>query len=152
MEQTEPQETQTGAAGYAQTFIDALHALEQADGDGQSEADALAALYAPDAKLTNAALKLAGEDKTGTDAVRAFWVDYKKALGKAHSDFHHIAARENTAGLFWVTTATSPNGETDAVHYDGATLLEFDDSGKITFFQGYYDTAQLNRQMGLEKG
>ena len=136
----------------AQEFINALHALEKASGEAQSEVDAIAALYAPDAKLTNAALKLVGEERTGSDAIRTFWADYKKTLGLAYSEFHHIAAGENTAGLFWVTKASAPNGNENAVHYDGSTLLAFNDDGKISFFQGYYDTAQLNRQMGLEKG
>ena len=136
----------------ATDFINALHALEEAEGEAQSEVDAIADLYAPDAKLTNAALKLVGEERQGSDAIRSFWAEYKKTLGKAYSDFHHIAASENTAGLYWVTKASAPDGSDDAVHYDGSTLLEFNDDGKITFFQGYYDTAQLNRQMGLEKG
>lgn len=136
----------------AQGFINALHALEQADGEANSELDAITALYAPNAQLTNAALKLVGEERTGTQAIRTFWADYKKTLGQAYSEFHHIAAGENAAGLFWVTKGTSPDGQTDAIHYDGSTLLEFDESGQITFFQGYYDTAQLNRQMGLGKG
>ena len=151
MEQTEPQQPTTGAKENAQTFINALHALEQASGDATHEVDAITALYATNARLTNAALKLVGEEKAGTDAIRTFWADYKKTLGQAYSDFHHVAASDNAAGLFWVTKGTSPNGQADAIHYDGSTLLEFDDSGKITFFQGYYDTAQLNRQMGLEK-
>ncbi len=152
MEQTEPQETKSGAEGYTQTFIAALHALEHADGEASGEVDAITALYATDARLVNSASILAGEERTGTEAAREFWADYKKTMGKAHSEFHHSTVSENAAGLFWITTATSPSGEADAVSYDGATLLEFDDSGKITFFQGYYDTAHLNREMGLEKG
>jgi ketosteroid isomerase-like protein len=135
----------------AQQFIDGLHALEQAEGDGQAEVAALVALYADDAHLTNAALKLVSDERRGRDAIAKFWGEYKRTLGRAYSDFHQVTTNETAAGLFWVTRGTNVDGQQDAVAYDGATLLVFDDAGKITFFQGYYDTRQLNREMGVDQ-
>jgi hypothetical protein len=133
----------------AQQFIDALHSLEKTDGPGEAELDALVGLFADDARLTNAALRLTNEERRGTEAIRTFWADYKKTVGKAYSDFHQVTVNDHAAGLFWVTRGTA-NGDPDAIHYDGTTLLVFNDKGKIEFFQGYYDTHQLNRQLGVE--
>ena len=134
----------------ADAFISALHALEEDAGDGESALDQITNLYADDATLTNSALKLVGEERKGKDAIRRFWKEYKKTFGKAYSDFHHIAAGDSSAGLFWVTKGTAPGGDEGSLAYDGSTLLEFDDQGKISYFQGYYDTQQLSRAMGVE--
>lgn len=144
----EPQQQKTRA--LAQQFVDALHALEQTDGAGEAEVNALVGLFSDDAHLTNAALKLANDERRGKDAIHKFWTDYKRTLGRAYSDFHQVTTNEQAAGLFWVTKGTAADGQQDAVAYDGTTLLVFDGAGKITFFQGYYDTRQLNRQMGTE--
>ena len=135
----------------AEAFINALHALEEDGGDGEAALDQITDLYADDATLTNSALKLVGEDRQGKEAVHAFWKEYKKTFGKAYSDFHHIAAGDDSAGLFWVTKGTAPGGEEGGVAYDGSTLLVFNSEGKISHFQGYYDTQQLSRAMGVEK-
>lgn len=134
----------------ADAFISALHDLETSTGDSDAALDAIVALYADDATLTNSALKLTGEERQGKDAIRTFWSEYKKTFGKAYSDFHQITTNDDAAGLFWVTRATNADGQEDAVAYDGTTLLVFDGEGKISHFQGYYDTRQLNRQMGIE--
>ncbi|MBC8142436.1 MAG: nuclear transport factor 2 family protein [Armatimonadetes bacterium] len=126
----------------ADNFIAALHALEEAT--DESPVEPLANLYADDAEIINTALLLGGEKITGKEGATEFWTQYKKTIGVGKSHFHHIAASDKTAGLFWKTTVM--NG---ASEYDGATLLEFDDAGKIVFFQGYYDTRQLNHAIGL---
>ena len=122
----------------AQQFIDALHALEQGSGDG---IDSLIALFSDDAQLTNAVLELAGHERTGREGAHRFWAEYKSTLGKAFSTFHHITTGANTTGLFWTTQGHGPDGQ--PVNYHGATLLEFDASGTIKFFRGYYDTREL---------
>jgi hypothetical protein len=122
----------------AQQFIDALHALEQGR---ENEVESLAALFGDDATLTNAVLELAGHERTGREGTRRFWAEYKNTLGQAFSTFHHVTTDNNAAGLFWTTEGSGPNGE--PVKYHGATLLEFDASGKIKFFRGYYDTREL---------
>jgi hypothetical protein len=135
----------------AQRFIDALHALE-VDTTGEDEVISdLDDLFADDANLTNAALKLAHEERKGREEIRAFWRDYKKTLGKSYSHFHQVIADDTAAGLFWVTKGTDAGGHPDSVYYDGATLLTFDDVGRITFLQGYYDTRQLNQELGFRE-
>ena len=131
----------------AQQFIDALHALEQG---GEGDVEALVGLYSEQAHLTNAAQRLTGEERTGRDGVRAFWSEYKRTVGKAFSEFHQVTVNEEAAGLFWTTKAGGDNGRSE-VQYDGSTLLVFDEDGKIRFFQGYYDTRQLSRELGVEK-
>ena len=126
----------------ADAFIAALHDLEQAP--DETPVQAIAALFADDAKLVNSALLLGAEPLSGKSGATEFWTQYKKTIGVGKSDFHHIAASGDTAGLFWKTTVRNGAGS-----YDGATLLAFDDAGKIRHFQGYYDTRQLNEAVGV---
>lgn len=125
----------------AQQFIDALHQLEGQDRD----VDAIAALFTDDARLTNAALALAGEQRTGKDGIRQFWQEYRSLFEQVHSDFHQVTANDQSAGLFWTTTGTASDGQ--PIEYDGASLLVFDDDGKIAQFRGYYDTRQMTKQV-----
>ncbi len=122
----------------AQTFIDALHALEQGS---TGDVAALVALYADDATLSNSALDNKNAEIKGTDQITKFWTEYKETLGEVFSKFHHVTTDDNAAGLFWTTTGQNPMG--DEVNYHGATLLQFGDDGKIEFFRGYYDTREL---------
>jgi ketosteroid isomerase-like protein len=138
------------AKAQADKFIDALHQLEKGADNTEQALNAIADLYADDATLTNAALRLTNEERRGRDQIRAFWADYKRTLGDSYSDFHQVTVNDQAAGLFWVTRGQGANGQHDAVHYDGTTLLVFGNDGKITHFHGYYDTRQLNRQMGIE--
>jgi len=122
----------------AQQFIDALHALEQGS---EEQVEALVALFATDARLTNAALQLAGREEKGADGARHFWTQYRRTLGRAYSRFSHVTTDEKSAGLFWTTEGQTQDGVD--ISYDGVSLLEFGDDGKITFFRGYYDTRDL---------
>ena len=122
----------------AQTFIDALHALEQGTTD---DVAALVALYAQDATLNNSALDSKGDAMEGTEQITKFWTEYKETLGEIFSKFHHVTTDDSSAGLFWTTEGKNPAGDT--VHYHGSTLLQFDSDGKIEFFRGYYDTREL---------
>ena len=122
----------------AQTFIDALHKLEQGSA---GDVAALVALYADDATLNNSALDNKDSEIKGTDEITKFWTQYKETLGEVFSKFHHVTTSDDAAGLFWTTEGTNPAG--DKVHYHGATLLQFNDDGKIEFFRGYYDTREL---------
>jgi ketosteroid isomerase-like protein len=136
---------QQQAQQLAQQFIDVLHTLEQGD---VSNVDALVELYSDDARLTNAALKLAGEERTGKDGAREFWSEYRRTFGEAYSDFFQVTVNEEAAGLFWTTKGTGNNGQ--PMEYDGVSLLVFNEEGKITLFRGYYDTRELSRSVGVE--
>ena len=130
----------------AQQFIDALHALEQGD---VQQVDQLVALYGDDARLTNAALKLAGDERIGQDGARQFWMEYRRTFGEAYSEFYQVTVNEEAAGLFWTTKGTGNDGQ--PMEYDGVSLLVFDDSGKIKLFRGYYDTRELSREVGVNR-
>ena len=127
----------------AQQFIDALHTLEQGSPD---DTEALVALFSADARLSNAALKLAGEERQGADGVREFWREYRRTFGTARSEFTQITFNDTAAGLFWTTTGTGNDDQ--PLEYEGVSLLVFDDSGKIAQFRGYYDTRELSREVG----
>ncbi len=130
----------------AQQFIDALHKLEQGDADA---ADQITQLFSDDAQLTNAALQLASEEHTGREGIRKFWSEYRRTFGEIYSDFHHTTTNNEAAGLFWTAKGTGNKGQ--PLQYDGATLLVYGDDGKISRFQGYYDTRQLSRDVGAEQ-
>ena len=129
---------QTQIQAKAREFIDALHELERG---AVEDAGQLAALYAPDATLANSALDNKGRELSGQDEILQFWTQYKQTLGEVYSQFHHITASDDSAGLFWTTEGTNPAG--DKVHYHGSTLLVFNTEGMIQFFRGYYDTREL---------
>lgn len=126
-------------------FIDALHTLEQGSAD---DVDALVALFGDEARLTNAALKLAGEERKGADGAQQFWREYRRTFGTAYSEFFQVTVNEDAAGLFWTTKGTGNDGQ--PLQYDGVSLLVFDDQGKIAQFRGYYDTRELSREVGIE--
>jgi ketosteroid isomerase-like protein len=127
----------------AQQFIDALHSLEE--GNAQ-DADQLVGLFSDDARITNAALKLAGQERTGQDGARQFWSEYRRTFGEAYSEFYQVTVNDEAAGLFWTTKGTGNDGQ--PMEYDGVSLLVFDDNGKIKLFRGYYDTRELSREVG----
>ncbi|MBV9868193.1 MAG: nuclear transport factor 2 family protein [Abitibacteriaceae bacterium] len=130
----------------AQRFIDALHTLEQGSG---RDAEALAKLFSQDATLTNSTLEIRQQQVRGREQIMGFWVNYRSTLANAHSHFHHITLSDKAAGLFWTTTGAEVNGQ--PVNYHGATLLEFDDQGLISFFCGYYDTRELTVKAEADK-
>jgi ketosteroid isomerase-like protein len=127
----------------AQQFIDALHTLEQGS---DQDVDQLVALYSDDARLVNAALKLAGQERSGQDGAREFWSEYRRTFGEAFSEFYQVTVNEQAAGLFWTTKGTGNDGQ--PMEYDGVSLLVFNDQGKIALFRGYYDTRELSREVG----
>ena len=138
MSETTTEQREFQINDLAQCFIDTLHALEQG---GEEQANEMAMLFADNATLANAALELRGEKVEGRDAILRFWMEYRSALGEVESHFHHITTSERAAGLFWTTKGQNPDGQD--VHYHGATLLNWNASGLIQFFRGYYDTREL---------
>lgn len=124
----------------AQQFIDALHTLERG---GEHEVEQIVGMYGDDARLTNAALKLAGKEHQGKHDIRQFWIEYRRTFGDVYSDFFKITTGDQAVGLFWTTKGTDTNGQ--PIEYDGVSLLLFDDQGKIIQFRGYYDTREISR-------
>jgi ketosteroid isomerase-like protein len=123
-----------------QTFIDALHGIDR---QAEGAIDRMVDLFGDEARLTNAALILAGDERSGREGVRQFWREYQQTFREAETTFSHLTTDEGAVGLFWTTRGTDVAGDT--VDYDGVSLLEFGEDGKISSFHGYYDTRQLSR-------
>ncbi len=122
----------------AQHFISRLQRLE----DGDSNAiDELLALFADDAHLSNPIIEREGRDRVGREDIAAFWRTYRATFGSVHSEFFDVTSSDRCAGLFWRSAGTGPLGYPLA--YEGVTLLEFDEAGKIARFRGYFDSEKV---------
>ena len=126
----------------AKEFSQALHAVDRRE---QGAIERIAGMYSPEARITNAALKLAGEERNGLDGARVFWEQYQNSFREASTAFFELTCSERGAGLFWTTKGTDAAG--DSFSYDGVSLLVFDDEGRITLFRGYYDTRELSKRV-----
>ncbi len=124
----------------ARQFIDALWALEETQ-----DAGPLTALYADDAAVGN----VVSPDKyRGPDGARAFWTEYRGTFSAAKSEFRNVIAGSGGAALEWTTEGTSFSGS--PLTYSGVTILEIDDSGKVTRSAAYFDPSALGRQIGVK--
>lgn len=135
---------QQQAQALAQQFIDALHTLEAGSPDNTA---AIVALFADDARITNAAMD--GKELSGHDGVEKFWTEYRRTFGELRSEFSRVIADANAAGLFWRSEGTGNDGK--PIGYDGVSLLEWSTDGKISFFRGYYDTRKLSQEVGIDQ-
>lgn len=124
-------------------FTEALHAVDRHE---EGAIDRMVAMYSPEARLTNASLKLANEERSGHEGVRTFWENYQASFHEASTEFFQVTGNESSAGLFWTTRGKDATG--DPIEYDGVSLLVFGDDEKITLFRGYYDTRDLTKKVG----
>ncbi|GJG88190.1 hypothetical protein tb265_33710 [Gemmatimonadetes bacterium T265] len=124
----------------ADAFITTLRECEDA-----GNVDALAALYADDARTSN---PVQPEPATGVDGARKFWEGYRKSFERIHSRFHSILESDDKAMLEWTSDCETAAGVLTS--YDGVSVFETRD-GKITRFTAYFDPAELTRARGAEK-
>ena len=124
----------------ADEFIAALRQNED-----HGNVDALAALYADDAKTSNPTDTTPHE---GADGARRFWEAYRKSFHSIHSRFHTILEGEDKAMLEWTSDCETAAGVLTS--YDGVSVFETRD-GKITRFTAYFDPAELTASRGAEK-
>lgn len=124
----------------ADEFIAALRACE----DGGS-VDALAALYADDARTSNPTDRQPHE---GADGARRFWEAYRKSFAAIHSRFHAILEGEDKAMLEWTSDCETAAGVKTS--YDGVSVFETR-GGRIARFTAYFDPAELNASRTAEK-
>lgn len=129
---------QKQARASADRFIDTLHAIEGGDTTG---IDRMVELFAENAELTNPIIERAGSPRSGRNQVATFWQNYRASFTDIQSEFYDITSSERAAGLFWRSTGTLATGAPLA--YEGVSLLEFDDTGKIARFKGYFDSDQV---------
>ena len=124
----------------ADEFIAALRQCEDA-----GSADALAALYADDARTSNPTDRQPHE---GADGARRFWEAYRKSFASIHSRFHTILEGEDKAMLEWTSDCETAAGVKTS--YDGVSVFETR-GGKITRFTAYFDPAELSATHTQEK-
>ena len=119
----------------AETFMDALHKLE-ADGDAAAIVDA----FADDAVLM---ALVSHRTHTGRDGVEAFWREYLKPFEDIHSEFTHVATAGDQAILEWTGRGrlAATDGNARDFEYEGCSLLEFNEAGKVKRFRTFYDSA-----------
>ena len=116
----------------ARNFIDALHRLE-----GERDVGAIAALFAPDAVISNPMVKDRGEQ-----GAEAFWGAYRESFDDIRSEFSTVLEQDGRIALEW-RSAGSAKGR--PFSYEGVSILEAGD--QITAFRTYFDSAKLGREL-----
>ena len=119
------------AESAAKKFMDALHTLEKTGDSGE-----IVAQFAEGATLLSI---VQGRTHEGIDGAKAFWAEYLKPFDTIHSEFTHHATDGNLAILEWRGVGKLKAGRD--IGYEGCSLLEFDDAGKVKRFRTYYDSA-----------
>jgi ketosteroid isomerase-like protein len=120
----------------AQRFMDALGKLEET-----GDAEALLALFADDAQVSNLA---SPRVFSGREGARQFWREYKATLHKVRSTFRNVIAAGDRTALEWETQGTAHNGA--AVAYEGVSILEWD-GDKVSRFFAYFDPHALGQEL-----
>ncbi len=120
----------------AQTFIDALHALER-----DRDVEPLARLYTADAGVGNV---VSPDHFQGPDGARRFWGEYRGTFETLESSFRNVIAAADRAALEWTTTGTAFDGA--PFTYSGVTILEFAGE-QVSRSTAYFDPKALGRQI-----
>ena len=129
------------AENRASAFAEALQTFEQ-----DRDLDTFARVFAPDAELLRPEQR-AGEQ--GEDGVRAFWQQYLDQFASIRSEFSRVVEAGQLGELEWTSKGSLGSGpEGTEVEYEGVSLLEFDDQGRVSRFATYYDTAALAHRLG----
>lgn len=127
------------SAQTAQTFIDALHTLEDS-----KDAEPIAALYAEGSVIGNVHVP---DGFHGPDGARQFWAEYRGSFETLRSEFRNVIATDTQAALEWTTTGKAMGGK--SFTYSGVTILETEGE-TVTRSCAYFDPAGLGRQMEPE--
>ena len=122
----------------ADRFITELHRIEDGDAAGVNR---IVDMFADDAELTNPLIRRDGGSRNGHDQIAEFWREYYTAFSHIHSEFFDVTASDHSVGLFWRSEGTNTAGQ--PLEYEGVSLLVLDESGKITRFQGFFDSRQI---------
>ena len=117
----------------AEQFIAALRRVEDA-----SDMSAMRPLHAADAEISNVAMT---EPDRGPDGAERFWTKYRESFTRVHSEFRNVVESDRAALLEWTTTVTTAVG-VDTV-YDGVSVFEVGDDGRITRFRAYFNPNAL---------
>ena len=117
----------------AQRFADALQEFEQS-GDVQAF---VGSVFADDAELHRPEHR--GQTETGQQGATAFWEQYKSQFDEIASTFSRVQERDGLGVLEWTSEGRLSTGR--PVRYEGVSVLDLGDDGKVTRFATWYDTA-----------
>jgi len=125
----------------AQTFIDALHRLEEAQ-----DVEPIASLYSEGADISNPVTR---HEHSGPDGAREFWSSYRGTFEEIESDFHHVLEDGDTAILEWTSRGRAADGS--EIRYSGVSVLEWE-GDRIQSFRAYFDSRNLGEQLLDDRG
>ena len=117
----------------AEQFIAALRRVEDA-----GDVRAMGPLHAEDAEVSNVTMTHADRGPAGAEQ---FWTKYREAFTRVHSEFRNVVESDKAALLEWRTDVTTAAGVSTT--YDGVSVLEFADDGRIGRFRAYFDPNAL---------
>lgn len=118
----------------AERFIEALTQAETSKDPGP-----LVELFSEKADLANLALHV--ESSKDKHEVLEFWTRYLESFKSIRSTFTRKVAEGKIAVLEWEAAGEVRTGA--HVEYRGVSILELDESGRISAFRSYYDSAAL---------
>ncbi len=113
-----------------QRFEQALQRLDET-----GEPDDLLARFADGAELHRPEV----DTQTATADAEAFWKAYRAQFDEISTEFTHRTETDQHAALEWQSRGRLAAGRD--ITYRGVSLLTFDDTGLVTRFATYYDTA-----------
>ena len=117
----------------AEQFIAALREVEDA-----GTVKAMGPLHTDDAEISNVAMTHTDRGPAGAEQ---FWTKYRESFTRVHSEFRNIVESEEAALLEWSTTVTTAVGVSTT--YDGVSVLEYGDGGRIRRFRAYFNPNAL---------
>ena len=82
-----------------------------------------------------------GQQEHGAGGAQQFWQQYVDQFQQIRSEFSRVVDGE-VAVLEWTSAGRLNTGA--AIDYSGVSLLDFDDSGRVSRFVTYYDTAPFS--------
>lgn len=128
--------------GLADRFITRLHQVEKREAGSIA---GMVEMFADDAELVNSMMQHgpAKGMRCGRGEIEQFWREYSESFRNIASEFNDVTTSDHSAGLFWQASGADKTGR--PVQYEGVSLLELDDSGKIARFKAYFDSRQLER-------
>lgn len=114
-----------------QRFAEALQELER-----NRDLNAFLRLFSDRVRLLRPEVQ---EDEYGKSGTSEFWQAYLGTFERISSTFLRLEQSGSLAELEWIGEGHLSTGR--QVSYRGVSLLEFDDSGLVSRFATYYDTA-----------
>lgn len=120
----------------AQTFIDALRAIEERRDFGP-----MLALYAEDSETRSAH---DSRPHRGREGAERFWRAYRAAFASVRSHCRTVVEGERQICIEWTSRGESVHGA--PFEYSGVSLVEVDDDG-IRRFQAYFDPGRMTQAL-----